>query len=683
MSVITDPTPTTSQSAPSHDILFEPTTVGSLHVKNRYTMGPMGPLGFADADGGWNQRGIEYYAARARGGFGMIITGVCQVANPAEDVPTGMIPNPNQKPAVFLRTSRELCERVHAYDTKLVLQVGAGFGRVIMPSLIKPGSKPAAPSPIPYLSDPSISCREITREEIATIVANFRQTAGVAKRAGFDGIQVHAVHEGYLLDQFAIEFFNRRTDEYGGSLENRLRFAREIVEAIHDVAGDDFPVQLRFSPKSMIKDWNSGAMPGEEFTEAGRDLDEGIEAAKLLHSYGYETLDIDVGSYDAWYWSHPPMYQEPGLYLPYAAALKEAAPEIPLIVAGRMDNPDLAAKAVASGQVDSVSLARPSLADPEIVNKIQRGDVASIRPCISCQEGCIGRIGAYTALNCAVNAQAGRESDFVLLPVPRRRAKKVWIIGGGLAGMEAARVLAERGHEPIVFEATDSLGGVVKAGGAPSFKHDDLALIRWFEHELRALGVEIRLNTEVTAEMIRHSDADQVLVTTGSRPRELPLGDDLPALEAMEALLDHTRAGKRVAVIGGGLTGCELALHLVENGHEVSIVEVEPKLLAKNGPLCHANHDMLEELVSYRGVDVHLNARTTGTSSDGLVVVDNGKETVIPADTVVTAIGYQAQRDLWEALEGSKIPRQVIGDARNVSNIMYAIWDAYEVASKL
>jgi len=682
----------------SHARLFEPTTIGSLRVKNRYAMAPMGPLGLATAEGGWNQRGIEYYTARARGGIGMIITGVCQVTNPAEDLPSGLMPNPVLSPAHFLATSRELTERIHAYDSSIVLQAGAGFGRVVMPAVISPGHDPVAPSPVPYRWDPRVTCRQVTRDEIHAVVENFKVVAGLAKHAGYDAIQVHAVHEGYLLDQFAIERFNQRTDEYGGSLENRLRFAREIVEAIHEAAGDDFPVQLRYSLKSMMKDWNIGGMPGEEFREAGRDIDEGVEAAKLLWSYGYEAFDLDVGCYDAWYWNHPPMYQEKGLYMPYGKILKDAVPGIPVIMAGRLDNPDLALRAIDDGVTDIVSLGRPALADPEIVNKIRAGHTEAVRPCISCHEGCLGRIGAYTQLACAVNPEAAREYDRVLLPTPARRRQKVMIIGGGLAGMESARVLAERGHEPVIFEKGAALGGVVIAGGQPSFKEDDLALIAWYEHELAELGVEIHLNTEVTPQMVRDTDADHLIVAAGSFPRVPPIDfGALPVTEATQALMDQGALGQRVAIIGGGLTGCELALSLRERDADVTIIEVEDDILEKNAPLCAANHDMLHDLVSFRGVHLLTGARAQGASADGTAVVvalggagtagdeaDAAVRTVeVPVDSVVTATGYGSEQSLWSAIQDSPLPRHLLGDARRVSNIMYAIWDAYEVASKL
>lgn len=669
-------------SASLHPELFEPTTVGSIEVKNHFAMGPMGPLGFADAEGGWNQRGIEFYATRARGGIGLIITGVCQVTNPADAVPPGIFPNPTQSPGVFLTTSRDLTERVHGYDAKIVLQAGAGFGRVLFPGVLG-GRTPVAPSAIPYRWDPTITCREMTVEEIKGVVAQFRIVGMVAREAGFDGIQVHAIHEGYLLDQFAISLFNHRTDEYGGPLENRLRFAREVVEAIHESAGDDFPVQLRFSPKSMIKALGVGAMPGESFSELGRDIDEGIEAARLLESYGYEALDVDVGSYDAWYWSHPPMYQDKGLYVPYARQLHEACPDIPLIVAGRMDDPELAAAATADGTATLVSLARPTLADPDIVNKLQRGRRDLVRPCISCQEGCIGRIEKYSSLRCAVNPLAAREIERPMPQATDRTRMRVLIVGGGVAGMEAARVLAERGHIPVLHEASDRLGGVVIAGGQPSFKRDDLALIAWYERQLENLGVEVHLGSRVDADLIRRSGVDHVLVATGSTPQSLDLGEGIPVVEATDALLDPGSLGDRVAIVGGGLTGCELAISLRERGTEVTIVEALSDVLEKNAPLCMANHVMLHDLVPYRRVEVLTGARANRVNDEGLLVTVDGAERLVPATTVVTAIGYTPRHELLSEVRAAGIPCHVVGDARRCANIMYAIWDAFEVASQL
>jgi 2-enoate reductase len=314
-------------------------------------------------------------------------------------------------------------------------------------------------------------------------------------RGGFDGIQIHAVHEGYLLDQFAISMFNLRTDEYGGSLENRLRFAKEIVEEIKSRCGKDFPVTLRYSVKSMIKDWRQGALPGEEFEEKGRDIEEGIEAAKLLAQYGYDALDVDAGSYDSWWWSHPPMYQEKGLFRPFCKIVKDVV-DIPVICAGRMDDPDMALEALQNGECDMISIGRPLLADPDYCNKLRSGRTCQIRPCISCHEGCMGRIATYSLINCAVNPQAARERAMAYEPILQK--KKVLVVGGGVAGCEAARVLAIRGHQPVLFEKSGRLGGNLLPGGAPKFKEDDIALANWYTQEMDRLKVEVHLNTEVT-----------------------------------------------------------------------------------------------------------------------------------------------------------------------------------------
>ena len=301
--------------------LFTPVKIGSVTIKNRFAMAPMGPLGLADSEGGFNQRGIDYYTERAKGGTGLIITGVTFSDCKVETQSMPNCPNSTYNPVHFIRTSREMTERVHAYGSKIFLMMSAGFGRVTIPTNLGE-FPPVAPSAIPHRWLDKI-CRPLTVEEIRSIVKSFGDGAYNAKRAGFDGVEIHAVHEGYLLDQFAISMFNLRTDEYGGSLENRLRFAREVVEEIKSRCGSDFPVVMRFSVKSMIKDWREGALPGEEFEEKGRDIAEGLEAAKLLVQYGYDALDTDVGTYDAWWWNHPPMYQEKGLYRPYCKMVKE------------------------------------------------------------------------------------------------------------------------------------------------------------------------------------------------------------------------------------------------------------------------------------------------------------------------------------------------------------------------
>ncbi len=658
--------------------LFESIKIGKCEIKNRFALAPMGPLGLADSEGGFNQRGIDYYTERAKGGTGLIITGVTFVDNEVEEHGMPNVPCPTHNPVQFVRTGREMTERIHAYNAKVFLQMSGGFGRVTIPTNLGE-FPPVAPSPIQHRWLDK-TCRELTVGEIKSIVKKFGDGAFNAKRAGFDGVQIHAVHEGYLIDQFAISLFNHRTDEYGGSLENRLRFAREIVEEIKNRCGEDFPVTLRYSPKSFIKDLRDGALPGEEFKEKGRDLDEGIKAAKLLVSYGYDSLDTDVGSYDSWWWSHPPMYQEKGLYRPYAKLMKETV-DVPIICAGRMDDPDMALEAIENGICDIISLGRPLLADPDYVNKLRANKYKSIRPCISCQEGCMGRVQHYSMLNCGVNPQACREKDNALTPILKK--KKVLIVGGGVAGCEAARVLTLRGHEPVLYEKNDRLGGNLIPGGAPDFKEDDIALADWYAYTLKELNVEVNLNTEITKEQILNSKADTVIIATGSTPKIFSLGDDDKVFTAADVLMGKKDCGNSTVVVGGGLVGCETALDLAKKGKKVTIVEALHKILALNGPLCSANSEMLEKLIPFNNIEVKANSKVKAYKDGALEIeTENGTEK-IECDSVILSVGYKEEDSLYKELEFEIPEIHLLGDARKVSNIMYAIWDAYEVANHI
>ena len=658
--------------------LFSPIKIGSITIKNRFAMAPMGPLGLADANGGWNQRGIDYYVERAKGGTGLIITGVTFFDQVVEKQDPSTVPNPLYKPVNFVKTSREMTERIHAYGSKIFLQLSGGFGRVTIPTNVG-DIPPVAPSAIPHRWLDK-TCRAITVDEIHAIVKQFGEAAFHAKRAGFDGVQIHAVHEGYLIDQFAISMFNQRTDEYGGSLENRLRFAKEIVEEIKKTCGNDFPVTLRFSVKSMIKDWRVGALPGEDFEEKGRDTEEGLKAAKLLESYGYDALDTDVGTYDAWWWNHPPMYQKKGLYREYCKMVKEVV-DIPVFCAGRMDNPDMALEAIENGECDVIDLGRPLLADPDYCNKLRCGKITQIRPCISCHEGCMGRVASYSLLNCAVNPQAARERVNAYEPILKK--KKVLIVGGGVAGCEAARVLDIRGHQPVVYEKGSRLGGNLIPGGAPDFKEDDIALADWYTNELNRLGVHVHLNTELNEEEIKAMDCDTVILATGSKPKVFSLGDDSHTYTAEQVLLKQKDAGKKTVVVGGGLVGCETALWLAQNGIHVTIVETLDKVMAVNGPLCAANKEMLEALLPFNGVEIITGAKVT-EFANGEVKIDTkeGSKTIM-SDSVILSVGYKEENTLYNNLQFDIPDLYLLGDAKKVSNIMYAIWDAFEVANHI
>lgn len=429
-----------------------------------------------------------------------------------------------------------------------------------------------------------------------------------------------------------------------------------------------------------MKDWRKGGLPGEDFVEAGRDIEEGKEAAKLLVEAGYDALNADVGTYDSWYWNHPPMYHEKGMYLPYNEILKQVV-EVPVITAGRMENPDLASEAVRKGQTDMIALGRPLLADPEIPNKIMRGEFEQVRPCLSCQEGCMGRLAAYAQISCAVNPACGRENEYGLSPALQK--KKVLIVGGGVAGMEAARVCAVRGHMVTLYEKADQLGGNLIPGGAPKFKEDDHALIHWYELQLKQLGVEIYTGKMVTADELKDADADEIILATGSRPKMLSI-PGVELLTAEDVLTEKADTGKAAIIIGGGLVGCETALWLKKDkGVDVTIVELMPDILSVGGPLCSANKDMLQDLLAFHEVDIMTCSSIAGKNEAGYVIKCQQGEKIVAADSVICAVGYTSEKTLYQQVKEDMPYVHLLGDAENVSNIMYAVWNAYELARNI
>lgn len=654
--------------------LFEPAQIGKVKLKNRISMAPMGLVGYADYQGGFTENAQNYYIERAKGGTGLIITGICSVDY--NEIADFGLPCPSFNPVMFCMSTAPMIEKIHAYDSKIFLQLTGGLGRSAVPGLFK---KAIAPSENTNRFDPRIVHQEMTTEDIEVLIGHFIKSAAVAKKAGFDGVEIHAVHEGYLLDQFAIALFNKRTDEYGGDLRGRLKVATDIVKGIKQACGPDFPVSLRFSVKSMMKGLRQGALPGEEFTEAGKDYEEGIESAKILVEAGYDALNVDAGTYDSWYWNHPPMYFEKGMYRSFGKMVKEAV-DVPIILAGRLDDPDVALSAL-DGCCDIVSYGRPLLADPYLPQKLQTERYEDIRPCLSCHDGCMGRIAQGLPLSCAVNPACGREKAYGLEPASEK--KKVLVIGGGVAGMECARVCAVRGCEAELWEKSGRLGGNLIPGGVPDFKQDDRKLVAWYEAQLKKLGVTVRLNTEATLESVKACGADVIAAAVGSSPIRPDFGTKNHICLAADVLNGTEAAGKNVVVVGGGLVGCETALWLAKQGKKVSVVEMLPDIMGGPHGMPFMNYDMLKDLLIYHGVDIYRSAKLQSVEDSEAVVETKDGAVRIPADTVITSVGYRPNTALYDQLKTLKTPVYNIGDSREVKNILAAVWGAYEVARGL
>ena len=664
--------------------LFTPIQVGSMTVKNRVKMAAMG-IHHPDLirpDGSYTERGIQYFIERAKGGVGLITTGAMQVQNHFEaDHLATTISSAGQ---AYIDGMRPLTDGVHKYGAKIVTQLTAGTGRQA-PFWLSDGSDPIASSDgLPNVWDPRVKHRALTADEIRTYyIEGFRKGAIVAKEAGFDGIEIHAVHEGYLLDQFATKTMNTRTDEYGGDVEGRLRFCKEIIDAIHETCGDDYPVLMRYSVRSMMKGWNDGVLPGEEYVEFRRDYEESAEIAKYLEKIGYVALDVDNGTYDSWFWPHPPVYMPEYLNLEDAAFIKKQV-SIPVFCAGKMIDPDVCREAIESGKIDGVSTARNLLADPEWANKAEAGNKGAIKPCIGCHVGCLGKLFKGERTGCAVNPECMAEIEYTHEKTDF--PKKIIVVGGGIAGMEAAIDLSKKGHKVDLYEASDALGGAFIAASSMSFKAEDKKLITWFANECKNQGVTIHMNTPVTKDLLDGAEFDEIVVATGATPRTLR-GiegiDSVKIVNAKDALLGKEPIGDKVVVIGGGLTGIELTYDMVLSGKKVDVVEMKDSILGMD-VVCAANGLMLKQVIKYYNIPVHLSASITKFEPGKVYFTVGDEEKCIECDTIIASVGYIPDTKLYDGLAaeyGDKV--HLIGDAAKVSNLLNATWSAAELAREI
>ncbi len=690
---------------PKYEPLFRPWRVGKLEIKNRVVMLPMEGTNMIqwEAKRGFVKGIEELYRDRKDQNIGLFIPGLIPLISIVGKKwvyrhPEGFEP---VKPIV---------KEIHDSGAKIFFQISAGSGRsMLLPPILRPFVKKgllktlaspvimskwwwSAPDPDePNVWDPEVAMDHFTEDMIRQFVYAFGQTALRCKEAGVDGVEIHAVHEGYLLDQFAMPYTNHRQDAYGGSLENRLRFACEIVREIKKVCGPDYPVSLRYSVRSMTRGFNQGAVPGEDFTEAGRTMEESERAIRILEAAGYDLFNCDNGTYDAWYWAHPPVYAPLNLNLADVEHIKKFTTK-PVVCAGRMQ-PEAAAAAIARGGIDAMGVGRQLLCDPEFITKVKEGRPEDVRPCIACHGACLpfnGLNGKGTDVDpmhlemgrCVLNPWTNNERKYSKAPAPQ--PKRIAVVGGGIGGMETAIQAAARGHTVTLYEKTDRLGGVFNAAAAMSFKEKDRELLAWYRRTLARSGAEVRMNAEITD--LSALDAEIVVIATGAKAKTLPIPGAERAVTAAAFLNGEAPAGDRVVIIGGGLTGCEIAYELALQGRHPAVVEMTEHLVGAKG-ICMANSSMLRELLRYHRVPAYLNAVCREINGEGVVIdTPEGRKTV-PADTVILSVGYTPDPRFAElkekkpAKEGPKL--YFVGDCDRVGSLKTVVRQAYELVQKI
>ena len=682
-----------------YEALFTPFKIGDVEIKNRIvqcSMGGTSLFGWLEP-GHFDKEAANFLLNRAKNDVGLVLPGM-QVIR--DTMGRGWLDN-NKR---MYKQLKPYMEEFHKTGGKLFIQLAGGFGRSMAvtpwmaflhrnPLLNKLASpivdvqySCASASEVPNRWAEDLVSRPFTTEEIQEMVFHFGRCARLLREAGMDGVEIHAVHEGYNLDQFTFEACNRRTDQYGGSFENRYRFPCEIAQEIHKQAGDDFPVSLRYSAKSYTKGWCQGAVPGEEFEEFFRDIPESEKAVKHLEEVGgYQFFNCDNGTYDAWYWAHPPQYMPDNCNLKDVEHIKKFT-NMPVSCAGRM-TPEKAAEEIAAGRLDAVSIARQNLVDPEWIIKIEEGREEDIRPCIRCHNGCFNFAKYRGTANiqsledslhlgrCALNPPTMQHNRYKI--VPTHSPKKVAVIGAGIGGCEAALVLKQRGHNPVVFEKTDKIGGLFLTASAMSFKENDKKLIEWYKREVEKAGIEFRFNTEIN-DLGVLGGFDDIVVATGATPRQMAIPGFEKCLTFTQLLREKVPVGDKVVFFGGGQSSCEAAYEMILQGKHPIIVEYAADLVPAQN-VCLANASFLRDMLAYKQVPTYLNSSISNIGDKTVTIRGkDGTVTEVEYDNIVNGIGFVPQP---VGGTGKNIHR--VGDCVAIGNLRTAIWRAWDVCMKI
>ena len=632
--------------------LFKPINIKSMKLKNRIVMAPMGTL-MANEDGSPSDRVTDYYEARARGGAGFIMV-EDTVIHPLIAFGMGEIGITSMYDDKFIPSWKRFTDRLHAAGAKLSIQIWHP-GR--QSPAIGPERPPWAPSllpcPCPYCQDmPHV----MSVAEIEEIIDSFAQAARRVKESGFDAVEIGGAH-GYLIAQFMSAYSNRRTDKYGGDLTSRMRFALEVLEASRAKVGPDFPIIFRFSADERVID--------------GRNLDESLTIAPWLVAAGADCLHVSTGVYvNVETYVVAPMSVPKGHNV-YAAGQIKNAVSVPVIASGRLNDPLMAEQVIAQGKADLVAIGRGLYADPEWPNKVAAGRFEDIRWCTSCLQECIHALRTTFTTKCQVNPEVGRERQMTISPAAR--AKRVLVVGGGPAGMEAARVAALRGHDVTLYEKEKELGGQFRIASIPPTKQEIIPFLKYQARQLSQAGVKVVLGQEATATTVKELKPEVVVVATGSKPLipDMPGTDGQNVATAHDVLTFKVTTGHKVVIAGGGMVGCETADLLASYGRDVTIVEMLPELASDVAP--GPKYFLLQRLDEQK-VKVVTSAIIQRITSDGVVINRDGKEETIGGmDSIVLAMGAVSVNQLARDIEGKVGQVHVIGDAETPGKATEAI----------
>lgn len=647
-----------------YERLFSPAKINTLTLKNRIIMPPMGTF-MNHLSGETSDKLIEMFARRARGGAAMLITEPLFTEKPPDDFESlrqiNLHPRSFSNPKLY-----EWVEAVQVYGCRMCASLSPLPQKWLLQQM------KGGPSRMDELEISAYRglgvFNKLTTGQIEGYIDEFSKVAGEIKAIGFDAIEINFA---FFCDYFVLEMFNKRDDKYGGDSKGRLRFNQELIEATRQAVGVDFPIML------MID--------ADQFTEGWRTIEDTKVLAREFEQWSIDAIRCRGGTSIAMEYDCIPQYLPKGAIAHLAAEVKKVV-NIPVIANGKLSDPDVAEKLLEEGKADFISIARGLLADPDLPNKIRTGQVDRVRRCIFCNIGCLGYLmkEPLRSFRCTVNPLLGNEEKFKEI-IPAAKKKKVVVVGGGPGGMSAALTAAHRGHEVVMFEKTDKLGGggQFRLACIPPFKDELFYIPEYYHREFAELNnFNVRFNTEATVDKIMNEKPDAVIIATGSTAAvsNLPGADSPQVITYQDVLCDRNRAGDSVVIIGGGSVGCETALYLLKKGVRVTILEILPRLADK---VNHATRNCLMRELTNGGAEMIPGARVTSISMNKVKYEKDGKEADVQADTIVVALGAKAENQIYEQLRELIFDLHLIGDAREPREIIDAVREGFYVAYSL